>query len=89
MAKLIGLEGADGTARDCEFFSTPSRALKILRSGVAATAAADNGAINVWRDDDGMYRCERFRMMSRKAHASMKTQKEVVVWLKVELPKIL
>lgn len=69
-------------------FSTITQALKILRKRVAASTASDEGAINIWNDKFGMWRCERQRYMITQSSGAFKTLKEVAAWLKVELPKI-
>lgn len=46
--------------KECEFFRSVTKALAIIRRGLAATAAGGAGAINVWRDDSGQLRGELF-----------------------------
>ena len=58
--ELIGLSGTRNTRR-AERFESPAEAIKWLRKRVACTAADSNGALNVWDDRDGNYRCEAFR----------------------------
>lgn len=84
---LVGLPDTR-KVRKTLMFRTITQCLEILRKRIAATAASDNGAINVWDDKFGMWRCERQRYMARQSAGSFKTLKEVVAWLKVELPKI-
>lgn len=82
MPILAGLPGTDGGPRDAEMFSSASAALKILRKGLAATTAGDNGAINVYRDDSNKYRCEMMRHMVSMDAQQFTTQAEVREWLR-------
>lgn len=88
MPQLIGLEGTDGKPRDAGFFSSVSGAFKVLRSGLAATAAGDTGAINFYVRDDGDYHCEIMRHMVSQDKHQFSTQREARAWLKKWLPKI-
>ena len=84
------LSGLPGRKRDLRALNvaSPTAALLALRSKLAASAAGSDGALNVWRDDVGMYRCEfmRFRRTvdSRVFHRLI----EVRGWLKEWLPKV-
>jgi hypothetical protein len=88
MGELIGLPGVKGGIRVCEYFRSISGCRRILRDGLAATAAADNGAINVWRDDEGSYRCEAYRYKLTIAAESFSSFAKVADWLKVWLGRI-
>ena len=61
MGKLVGLEGTTETERDCLFIEKASEIEVVLRNGYAASSADDNGAINIWVDDEGKYRCVSMR----------------------------
>lgn len=58
---LKGLKGTTIIDMECEFFKKTSQIKKILESGKAATTANTNGAINIWKDDEGFIRCESMR----------------------------
>lgn len=88
MGILSGLSGTKKKSIPCEFFRSASRALAILRKGIAATAANDNGSLNVWRDDERKYRCEAHRHYESLGLEIFNTQKEVAHWIKTWLPKI-
>lgn len=45
---------------DCFFLKKPIEIKKVTKT-LAATAAENNGAINIWIDDDGNFRCESMR----------------------------
>lgn len=74
--------------RKGEMFRTISQARKLLSKRIAATAASDNGAINIWDDKHGNWRGERQVFMCTRSRCEVKTLKELVAWLKIELPKI-
>lgn len=59
-----------------------------LRSGGAATTAADNGALNAWIDDDGFYRGESFRYCVTTSAICTKRMSVIRVWIKEWLAKI-
>ena len=54
---LVGLPGTSGNT-EAEEVHSRTAAIRALRSGIAATASGDAGALNVWIDDGGKYRCE-------------------------------
>jgi len=60
----------------------------IIKSGLAATSAADHGAINVWRDDAGKYRCHRMVFLAVKDSHEFDTLAQVRAWLPGALSKI-
>lgn len=85
---LLNLEGVKAKITNCEFFSTPEEMELILKNGVAATTAGDNGAINVYRDDEGAIRCEAMRHLSsidKKIYQDIEGAK---AWSKKWLKKI-
>lgn len=88
MPQLVGLDGTDGTARDAGFFSSVSGAFKVLRSGLAATAAGDKGAITFYRRDDGKYHCEIMRHMITEDAQQFASQVDAKRWLSEWLPTI-
>ena len=61
MATLNGLKGTYIKEMEFEIFRKPSEISKILKKNKAAVAADDNGAINIWNDDEGFIRCESMR----------------------------
>jgi hypothetical protein len=62
--------------------------MRALRACGAATASADNGAVTVWRDDEGKYRCDRQHLMSSKEAQTLDHLKDVRAWVKAALEKI-
>ncbi len=88
MPQLVGLDGTDGKAQEAGMFFSVSGAFRVLRQGLAATTAADNGAINVYVDDANKYRCEVMRYMVSIDARQFTTQEQVRGWLTKWLPKI-
>ena len=84
------LSGLPGTQRDQEavYVTSPTGAIRALRGKLAATAAGDEGALNVWRDDAGAYRCEFQRYWVTVDHQTYRTLREVREWLTAWLPKM-
>lgn len=58
--RAIGLEGTSRVRR-VYMARTTAKVIELLKVGKVATAANDNGALNVWRDRHGKYRCEAYR----------------------------
>jgi len=74
--------------REGESFRSISGALAILRKGLVAATASDNGAVTVWRDDNGILRCERMSFRITYDAKQCKNLTEVREWLKINLPLI-
>lgn len=81
MPFLSGLPGTTGVVK-CRMVWSVRGAKMALRSGVAATAAGNNGALNVWRGNDGAYLCEAYYRRSTVASAKFSAWSDVVKWLK-------
>ena len=87
MPELRGLPDTAGT-KECEFFNSVSRARAILRKGLAATSAGDDGAINVWKDDNGKWQCEAMRYMVTQDSQTCDRVKDIEPWVRTWLKKI-
>jgi len=88
MPSLTGLPGVKRKETPCAGFRSPSGALRVLRRGLAASTASDNGAVIVWTDDAGFYRCEFNRHRQPINREKYRTQVQVVAWLKEWMPKM-
>lgn len=88
MGVLKGLKGTTIAEMECEFFSKPSEIKKILESGKAVTTAKDNGAINIWKDDEGFIRCEAMRYYATLDEQRFAKISEVKEWAKKWLLEI-
>jgi hypothetical protein len=60
--------------------------LAALRKYRVCSDAGDHGAVLVYRDDDGTYRCSLQAWCVTKAEGTFKTKREVAAWLKRWLP---
>ncbi len=52
------------------------------------SASGDNGAVNIYKDDDCKWRAVRFRYLSEQDAQTYKTKTEALAWLKTALLKI-
>lgn len=85
---LSGLSGTNGSVRESMFCYNVTDCIKNVNAHMTVTSANDNGAINLWVDDDGKYRGERLRYCITQSFVVCKTKKELRKWLSVEFNKI-
>ena len=88
MGALAGLPGTNGKPRDVEFFHSISRGMILLGRDKVATTSGNEGAINIWTDDEGKYRGCRMRYMQNMSDIISPTKSKLKQWLIDELPKI-
>jgi hypothetical protein len=74
--------------RKCEFVSSATAVLRCLRKKVAATTAGDYGAINVWGDKDGDYRCDAMRYCATVDFQIFTNLNDVFTWSKKWIKEI-
>lgn len=67
--------------------STVTGFMAALRKYRICSDAGDYGAVNVYRDDDGNYRCSFQVFYSTKGAGTFKTKRDVEKWLKRWLPR--
>jgi len=77
---LKNLEGIDQKEIDADFFTERGEIKAILDKGIAATAAGENGAINIWKDRDGRIRCEAMRFCKSIEKEVFDSDKDVQEW---------
>lgn len=86
MGTLIDLEGLSVKEVECEFIKKPSDIRKIFKAGKAATTADTNGALNIWKDDEGIIRCNAMAWLQSLEKKQFKTlagaEKWIAKWLK-------
>lgn len=84
------LRGLAGTRkiRHCEFVRTPAEAIHHLRKHVAVTAAGDRGAINMWDDNHGFYRCESMANKQTLDSQRYATLRDVRYWASIWFRRI-
>lgn len=68
--------------------SSVSGFLTALRKHRICSAAGDDGAVNVYRADDGTYRCSFCRYLAYLSNEKFTTKTAVRRWLKEWLPKM-
>lgn len=83
--KLQGLPGTKKHVMACRA-SSVTGAVRLIRDGKAATASGDNGALNVWKNDAGLWCCEFHRYWSVKDSKQFKYVAAVSEWLKLWWP---
>lgn len=66
--------------RRCERFRSGAEAVRWLSKRVACTAADDFGALNVWNDKFGKYRCEAMRWCRTVDSRTFTSLREVQRW---------
>jgi hypothetical protein len=71
-----------------EFFDDSKKGLEVLNRCGAATAASDNGAINIWIDDDDLLRGNRCVFMSVRDEFEGGGLEELREWLDEQIPLI-
>jgi len=77
---LTNLEGIDKDEIECDFIHNGNEVESILEKGIAATAAGDNGAINIWKDRDGFIRCESMKLMKTTDKKIFNNINDVQLW---------
>lgn len=85
--RLMGLEGTSKIRR-AVFIHSAAEAIRVLRKGLAATSAADHGAINVWKDRKGQYRVWAGQQLATKASETLTSLKDVRWWVSIWLRRI-
>lgn len=88
MGYLSGLKGTNGKDIKCIFIDKGIDIEVILNDGFAATTADDNGAINVYKDDNGNIRCEIMRYMITLQEKTFENIEDAIKWVDEWLPKI-
>jgi hypothetical protein len=88
MGQLTNLEGLTKKSIDALFIQKGSDIEVILMNDYAATAANYNGAINIWKDDEGNIRCESMRYFTRLETKIYKKISPAIKWTDKWLIKI-
>jgi hypothetical protein len=88
MVQLVGLPGVSREKTEAAFVRSVTAASKELRAGNAITSAGDCGAVNVWKDDEGMWRCEFHRFMVTIDSKTFKYLAAVCEWLREWMPRM-
>lgn len=87
MTTLTGLPGVAGDTIEAEWVSSRTEAMRAFRDGAkAVTSSGSNGALNVWLDDEGWYRCEFHRHLRVIGRERFRWKAAVDEWLREWLP---
>ena len=85
---LTGLAGISKKEIEHENIAKAQDIERIISKGCGATAAGPNGAINVWKDDEGNIQCEyQVRMLTMDSKI-YKTMNAAIGWTKKRLKQI-
>lgn len=85
MGMYVGLEGVKGGKLEGPMARTINGFKVALREHRVCSAAGDNGAVTVWQDDEGAWRCVFTRWRSVVEETVLGTK--VWSWLKEWMPK--
>lgn len=88
MGQLSDLKGTNGESIDTLFVHAGFEIDIVLRNNMAVTAADNNGALNVWKDDEGNIRCEAMRYCRTLEEKTYKTVEQAIKWVDKWLEKI-
>lgn len=89
MYELIDLEGISKKQIEAVFITSSNNIKSILEDKkIAATSADRNGAINIWKGDNNLIRCESMRFMIVLDKKIFDNYYEVEKWADKWLKKI-
>ncbi len=84
---LKDLEGKPGITT-AHFAESRAVVIRIVGDGRTATAAGDDGAMNVWRDKKAVLHAAFYRNRVTENHAKTLTLADLAVWLKKWWPEL-
>lgn len=84
---MVGLPDMPGTWPTI-FFRSVTGGMRGLKKHRVKTASGDRGAINIWYDDNGMWRGERMVHFLTVSEITAKRSVDLQGWLKSNLPLI-
>ena len=87
MGMYIGLLGVAGGKLEGPMARSVSGIMAELRTNRICSAAGNNGAVTVWKDDDGAWRCAFCRHRMTVGEATVGTKAQVREWLREWMPK--
>ena len=89
MSVLSGLTGTKKTFTLKVFSRSVPDLMKYLKRDGFSTAANKNGAINVWKDNKGIFRAEHYIYCRTENSVQTDSLKVLRDWLKIYYPQIL
>lgn len=85
---LTGLPGVSRIETQAACFNSVTAGMQGLKQHGAITTAGSYGAINIWKDDLGNYRCQLQRWMARYEDTKFAHLGAVDQWLRDWLPTL-
>lgn len=82
MPKLVGAPGVKGGKLDVQFAKSVADGMRLLNSDGAFVMAGSNGALVVYTDDDGQYRCVFERHLEMLSEVTVGSKLKVQEWLR-------
>lgn len=79
--QLVNLSGLPDGVHTAIAAGSRTDALMLFRAGNVVTGAGSNGAINLWRDSDGLAHCEFSRWRQTISSFTTKSTLAVGTWL--------
>lgn len=88
MGLFIGLNGVKGGELEGPLVGMTINRFKVaLRESRVCSTAGDNGAVTVWQDDEGKWRCALTRYCVTIEETVVGTKAQIWTWLKEWMPK--
>lgn len=85
---LKGLEGIKRKKIEAAWIVDVTDISNVLKKGLACTSAGDNGAINIWKDDDGLFRCKAMRYRRTINEQKYRNISDVENWISIWIDAI-
>lgn len=86
VVQFDSLPGVAGGILEGPIVRSPRAAVDALLTYRASSAAGDEGAIQVWIDDRGVYHAGLYRYSATIAQASFQTKVALITWLRAWWP---
>lgn len=81
IVELNGLQGVKSEKVYAYFSTEPKEVQNALELGIACTGADDNGAYNIYFDDEENICCEYMQLCVTKEFKKVETIEEAVLWM--------
>lgn len=81
IVELTGLMGVNSRNVYAYFSTEPEKVQKALELGIACTGADNNGAYNIYFDDEENICCEYMQRCVTKEFKKVETIEEAVLWM--------
>lgn len=81
IVELNGLQGVKSEKVYAYFSTEPKEVQNALELGIACTGADDNGAYNIYFDDEENICCEYMQCRVTKEFKKVETIEEAVLWM--------